>query len=108
MDEATFQTLADETLTSLMDRIEAAADEAADVDLEGGILTIDLETGAQYLINTHAPNRQIWVSSPQSGAGHYGFDQNTRRWINTRDGSDLHQLLSRELASAFNQPVELG
>lgn len=108
MDEDRFQDLADETLNDLMERIESVADDDTEVDLEGGILTIELGSGAQYLVNKHAPNRQIWVSSPRSGAAHFSYDSTTERWSDTRNGGDLRKNLSRELASDFNRTVDLG
>ncbi|MEQ9361280.1 MAG: iron donor protein CyaY [Rhodospirillales bacterium] len=68
LDDTSFTRIADATLESFMDAIEAVLGDQADVDLEGGILTIELDSGGQYVINKHAPNRQIWMSSPASGA----------------------------------------
>jgi len=73
MDERAFDTLADRTLQHLFAAIDAELKDA-DVDLRGGILTIALEDGRQYVINKHAPNRQIWMSSPVSGGSHYEHD----------------------------------
>jgi frataxin len=80
------------------------------VDLEGGILSISLPGGGTYLINKHAPNREIWLSSPKSGAWHFRHDPEAG-WISTRevDGArpQLHRLLSDELAAAIGNPLEL-
>ena len=72
IDEATFESLAAATLQRFAQRIEDAADDL-DVELEEGILTVETPDGATYLINKHAPLRQIWLSSPISGAGHFGY-----------------------------------
>jgi len=104
-DDETFEARATATLDTLMARIEDQIGDVADVDLEGGVLTIALDDGGQYVINRHAPNRQIWMSSPRSGAGHFDFDG--ARWRNSRDGRDLHQLLADELGAATGRTVTL-
>ena len=96
MDEREFETLAEQTLRAYMARIEDALD--VDVDLRGGILTIELDDGRQYVLNKHAPNRQLWLSSPLSGASHYDRDAATGGWRSTRGGPPLADLLAAELA----------
>ncbi len=98
MDDSTFETLADQTLSGLQGRIEAELDDI-DVELRGGILTLELEDGRQYVVNKHMPNRQIWVSSPVSGASHFAYDEATKRWRSTRSEALLHDLLATELAA---------
>lgn len=105
LDDTSFPQIADDTLESFMDAIEAAVGDQADVDLEGGILTIDLDAGGQYVINKHAPNRQIWMSSPKSGATHYGFVDG--HWACTRSGRALGDLLAEELTAATGVSIRL-
>ena len=38
------------------------------VEYDSGVLTITMPNKKQYVINKHTPSRQIWVSSPHSGA----------------------------------------
>lgn len=106
IDESTFQTLADETLARMMDTLEETLGDQLDVDLQDGILTIELDSGGQYVINKHAPNRQIWMSSPVSGASH--FDSNgDGGWVRTRGTGTLAETLSAELAAATGETVVL-
>jgi frataxin len=106
IDESTFQTLADETLARMMDTLEEAVGDRLDVDFLDGILTIELDTGGQYVINKHAPNRQIWMSSPVSGASHFDCDGNGG-WVATRGAGTLAAMLSAELTAATGEKVEL-
>lgn len=106
IDESTFQTLADETLARLMDTLDEAVGDRLDVDLLGGILTIDLDSGGQYVINKHAPNRQIWMSSPVSGASHFDCDGNGG-WVATRGAGTLAAMLSAEIAAATGETLDL-
>ena len=56
-----FETLADGLLAAL----EAALGDNA--DLQGGVLTVEADEGT-WVVNKHAATRQVWLSSPQSGA----------------------------------------
>lgn len=110
MEEPEFERQAGKVLDRLMAEIEDQAGDELEVDLEGGILTIGLPDGGQYLLNKHAPNREIWLSSPKSGAWHFRHD-GAAGWISTRVVDDarpaLHRLLADELAAVTGSPLEL-
>jgi iron-sulfur cluster assembly protein CyaY len=84
-----FETMADSLLESLEEEID-------DAELQGGVLTVDSEAGT-WVVNKHAPTRQIWLSSPKSGARHYAFDAGSGLWRDTRGNGDLLSTLSGEL-----------
>jgi frataxin len=92
MSDSAFESLADSLLAALEEGIGAHAD----AELQGGILTVDGEDGT-WVVNKHAPTRQIWVSSPKSGARHYAFDAGSGEWRDTRAGGELLATLSDEL-----------
>ena len=92
MTDTAFETRADTLLAALEEEIAVSED----AELQGGILTIDGEKGT-WVVNKHAPTRQIWVSSPLSGARHFAFDEPSGEWRDTRGGPDLLSLLSTEL-----------
>jgi frataxin len=94
--EQAFASLADSLLESLEDAIGAESD----AELQGGVLTIRDEAGT-WLVNKHAPTRQIWLSSPKSGARHYAFDNESGLWKDTRGAGDLLSTLSDELGLAL-------
>ncbi len=106
LDDAAFDTLADRALANLMGRIDAAMGDVLDVDMDGAVLTIELDSGAQYVINKHAPSRQIWLSSPVSGARHFDYTDDGE-WRDARGESGLHALLAEELRAATGRTVEL-
>ena len=95
MDESSFERAAEAILRGLMARIEDARDDA-EAELAGGILTVELDEGGTYVINLHRPNRQIWVSSPKSGAWHFARDA-AGDWVSTRGTERLLPLLEAEL-----------
>jgi frataxin len=96
MSESAFESLADSLLAALEEGIGAHAD----AELQGGILTVDGDDGT-WVVNKHAPTRQIWLSSPHSGARHYAFDAASGQWKDTRGGPDLLAHLSGELGVAL-------
>ena len=106
MGDSDFENLADQILARLELQL-ADQLEDADVELRGGILTIELADGRQYVINKHAPNRQIWLSSPVSGATHFAHDAGSGAWRSTRGDAILHDLLAAELSAATGKPVTL-
>lgn len=106
LDETTFEKIADDFLGKLMDAIDDDLGDQMDVDLQGGILTIDLDAGGQYVINKHGPNQQIWMSSPKSGATHYGRDESAGTWLCTRSGADMLKTLASELSAVSGKSVD--
>ena len=105
MDERAFEILASRTLAHLAERLEDALDEAADVELRGGILTIVCADGRQFVINRHGPTREIWLSSPVSGAVH--FARRGEDWISTRGPDRLADRLGADIAAATGVTVAL-
>ena len=98
LDESRFVTLADQLIERIADAVEDNLD-TADADIQSGILTITLPGQGQYVINKHTPNREIWVSSPKSGAYHFAWRDEA--WVSTRDATvALVPLLSAELGVA--------
>src|SRR5215469_9567660 len=92
MSDSAFETLAD----SLLDALEEAVGAEADAERQGGVLTVEGKDGT-WVVNKHAPTRQIWLSSPKSGARHYAFEAQSGLWRDTRGGTDLLATLSSEL-----------
>ena len=98
-EDAAFETEATRTLRAMAERIEDRLSDALEVELQGGILTIELEDGRQFVVNKHSPTRQIWLSSPFSGATHFARDA-TGAWRSTRGEETLTMLLQAELSRA--------
>lgn len=76
--------------------------------LQAGVLTLSLPQQGTYVINKQPPNKQIWLSSPLSGPKRYdwvldGEGQHEKEgsgegeWVYLRDGSNLTELLRREI-----------
>ena len=100
MDESEFHALAGATLEALMDRIDEVAGDVLEAELIDEVLIITLEDDSQYVLNRHTINRELWLSSPKSGAGHYVYDKVAKAWTDRRRGRDLYALLENELSAA--------
>lgn len=106
-DETRFHHLADQTLDRLTSQIDEALGDDLDVDEQDKIVTIGLPSGGQYIVSKNAPVRQIWLSSPASGAWHFAWDEASSRWVSTRGSEVLTELLAAELAAVVGRPFEL-
>ena len=96
MSDSSFESLAN----SLLEALEEGLGTVADAELQGGVLTVEGD-GGTWVINKHAPTRQIWLSSPKSGARHYTFDQGSGLWRDTRGPGDLMTILAGELGAVL-------
>lgn len=105
MDEAEFNRLAD----MMLKRIEIALDEcAADLDFEikpGGVIELEFDDGGKIIINRHTAAREIWVAAKSGG---FHFRHENGRWIGTRDGAELMNVLSRLCSAQSGRSVMLG
>lgn len=108
LDDRRFQTLADATLDQFLAAIEDACADSAEVEFEGGILTVSPASGGQFVLNKHGPTRQLWLSSPASGAWHFAWDEAAATWRSTRGPETLAEVLQRDLGQALGQTVKLG
>lgn len=99
MKETPFETLAND----LLEALEAGLGD--DAELRDGVLTVEADEGT-WLVNKHAPTRQVWLSSPKSGARHYAFDEASGLWRDTRGGADLLSTINAELGVALEWQPE--
>lgn len=107
MDESSFDRAAEALLEALLEAIEACGADV-EADLEGGVLTIELADGRQLLVNKHAASREIWVSSPASGAHHFALDEAAGAWRDRRGGRDLRETLAEDVAALTGASLRLS
>jgi frataxin len=102
-----YHRIADEYLETLVDHLEELSEDSPQVDVEysQGVLTLEMPPLGTYVINKQPPNKQIWVSSPESGPDR--FDPIGGKWVSLRTGELLGNLLRRELGEALEREVDL-
>lgn len=98
MDEKQYRDLVEACLNHWLDVLEASAG-FDELDLADGVLQAETEDGKTFILNRHVPLRQVWLSSPVSGAHHYAFDEAAGTWHSTRGGEALSDRLSADLAT---------
>lgn len=98
LDELAFHDIADDILENIFGCIDAvAADYDIDADLLNGVLSIKLpDDNGEYVINKHEPSRQIWLSSPFTGAYKFKYNESNEQWI-SESGDELQEFLASEL-----------
>ncbi len=106
LSETHFHAIADATLLHLFDRLEDAFERGdfEELDLNGGILTIEAEDGRTFIISKHAPSCQLWLASPISGGHHFPYRESTASWA-LDSGQDLTSILATELESVAGVKV---
>ena len=85
MDETAFLAAAEKELVRLQDALEAAYDDV-DCSRSGNVLTIELESGAQVVVNIQTPMQEIWLASHLGG---FHFEMKDGAWVEPKTGRTL-------------------
>ena len=85
MTETEFLEEAEAEMNRLQDHIESKYEDV-DCTRSGNVLTIELEDGAQAVVNIQTPMQEIWFASHLGGMH---FRETDQGWINPRDGRTL-------------------
>jgi len=92
--------------------IEAAVDRWLDADVvdidsqrTGGLLELSLPGGSKIVVNTQPPLHEIWLAA-RAGGHHYRHVDG--RWLDTRDGSEFFDALSRHLSAQAGLALQLS
>lgn len=80
---------------------------ALDIDLHDGVLTVATHAGHTFVINRHAPNRELWLSSPLTGGSHFSYNPRMKDWT-LKDGRTLTIVLSEEISQSTGAEFRLG
>ncbi len=96
-----YHRVADETMQSILDRLERWIEDAdlqgSDVEYSSGVLTLKTGERGTFVLNKQPPNQQIWLSSPISGPSRYDYCGDGHGWVSLRTGRHLEDILGEEL-----------
>lgn len=79
-------------------------DDIIDIDTQrtGGLLELAFPNGSKIIINTQPPLQELWLAAR---AGGFHYRHVAGRWIDTRDGTDFFEALSREASAQAGRPL---
>lgn len=93
----------------LLARVEATADrllqdDVVDIDTHrtGGLLELEFPGGSKIVVNTQPPLHEVWLAA-RAGGYHYRWDG--AHWVDTRDGSEFFDALSRHASTQAGKDV---
>ena len=96
----------------LLGRIEATVDrwlqdDVIDIDTQrtGGLLELVFPDGSRIVVNTQPPLHEMWLAAR---AGGFHFRHVDGRWLDTRDGSDFVDALSRHASAQAGKPLRFS
>ncbi len=105
MSTTDFEKDADSTLQAL----RASLDESgidAEVELQMGILSVELPDGAKYIVNSHRAAQQIWMAAERTA---WHFDRSSDgRWIAAKTGDELFAALEGVLSKKLGTKIDLA
>jgi len=106
LSETAFITIVDATLARLAGMVEAMdSEDVLEVEQTSGMLTIEMPSGKQFVLNRQIPTRQIWLSSPLSGGLRFDYDEDEKLW-KLPDSRRLDTLLKADLETLLEDEVE--
>lgn len=101
-----FAALVQDELDKIADILDRECEDFAEAEFQGDVLTVTLKDSKQFVLNRNIVHRQLWLSSPFSGAWHFSYDENEKRWISTRGTEKLHEILSAEFSKLTGHEVQ--
>ena len=104
MDEATFRRLSDACLERAQTWLEEFDPDELDLHSADGVLTLELGSGARFVLNRQAGNGQMWYAAG-ARAWHYDWDPARRAWLDDRDGHELALNLRRTVAEKLGRAL---
>lgn len=94
---------------ALLSRIEATCDrwlqdDVIDIDTQrtGGLLELLFPGGSKIVVNTQPPLHELWLAARGGG---FHFRHVGGRWLDTRDGGEFAELLSRHASEHAGRPL---
>lgn len=103
--DADYRRLSDAVLSGIEATVDRwLEDDVVDIDTHrtGGLLELAFPNGSKLIVNTQPPLQELWLAAQ---AGGYHYRQRGGRWLDTRDGSDLYERLSRCASEQAGRPL---
>lgn len=97
---------------AVLSAIEAAIDrwlqdDVIDIDVQrtGGMLELRFPAGSAIVVNLQPPLHELWLAA-RGGGFHYRYADG--RWVDTRDGSEFFESLSKHASAQAGKPLRFA
>ena len=92
-------------LLQVEEALDTLSADQIDTDLEGNVLTIEFDSGDQFVLNVNAPAQEIWLSANRRA---WHFAPRGGDFVSTAAGAEpLLSVLSQLIGEKLDRPVTL-
>lgn len=93
-------------VAACLGRIARVLDAYEDLDFQtgDGLVAIDFEDGARFVVNRQSGADQMWLAAG-ARAWHYDWDAEARTWVDDRDGHRLYDRLAEVVSAKLGRTV---
>ena len=106
LSEQAYESTVKSVFNNILENVENQCD-SVDIDIDDQSLTIENDDGQQLLLNKHAPTKEIWLSSPLSGAWHFTYHEQSSKWISSKESHELFVFLTKEISQLTQTKITL-
>jgi CyaY protein len=105
IDPKEFVTQTEACLSGVAKWLEDFDPDEVDYSTGDGALTIEFPDGDRFVLSRQNATLQVWLAAGAHG-WHFNYDANVGRWIDDKDGHELHARLAESLSEKLGRPVE--
>ena len=102
MTEQEYQREAAACLSRVARWVDQVNDDALDVNTSDGLVALEFEDGAKYVLNRQGGNHQMWFAA---GARAWHYDWDGRAWVDDRDGHALETRIVEVVSTKLGRSV---
>lgn len=91
-----------------LERVARWLDQFEDVDTTAGdgIVTLEFEDGARFVLNRQSAASQIWFAAG-ARAWHYNWDPLEETWVDDRDGHELDARIAEVVGDKLGRRLSM-
>lgn len=106
LSETDYEKLALPELKRLILALDAAETAGLEAELQADILTLEFQSGARFVVNSHRAARQIWLAAHRQ-AWHFDWVPEKSVWISVKTNDELWATLEQLLSKELGRPLTL-
>ena len=105
MDPKEYLTRAEACLARVAKWLEEFDPDEVDYSSGDGALTVEFPDGGRFVLSRQSATSQVWLAAGAHG-WHFNWDAAAERWVDDKDGHDLHARLAESMSEKLGRPVE--